>query len=440
MDEYLDELADFLRIPSVSAEPAHADDVRRAGEWVCEFVRRSGGEAQLVPTSTHPLALGEIPASNGKAGAPTVLLYGHFDVQPPAPLELWTSPPFDATVDGEWIVGRGIVDDKGGLYQLLKGAQLLSAEGKLPVNVRIACDGEEEVGGHSIVEFIAADERGADVCLIFDGGMERRGVPAFGVGVRGVLSYMLDIRTGERDLHSGLYGNAVLNAIHALHELLGALLPRKGRVPDELREGVSPPTAEERQAWDELKTGEEMIAQGGARPYDDSAAEEFYVRTTAEPSFELNGVLGGKPGLQNTTIPAVAQANFTVRLAPGQDVETIDGAVRELLRGAAPPGAEVDLRLVSSAPPGLVAPDSPAIRIAQDVFERTVGRRPLLARSGGTLPIVPALVESGIPPILAGFGLLESNVHSPNERMLAEYLPLGVETARELYLAFGELR
>jgi acetylornithine deacetylase/succinyl-diaminopimelate desuccinylase-like protein len=436
---WLDELSDFLRIPSVSADPAHSGDVVRAGEWVCDFVRGAGGQAELVQRNGHPLALGEIPASNGSARAPTVLAYGHFDVQPPAPLDEWETPPFEPTIRGEWLYARGVVDDKGQLYLLLKAAALLAADGSLPVNVRIACDGEEEVGGHTIVDYLHDDGRGADACVIFDAAMERRGVPLFDIGTRGLVGFDVVVRTGERDLHSGLFGNAALNATHALMQTLSGILPRGGRAPEPLRQGIQPPSEEEREAWRELTPGADLLAMQGAVPYDERAAEEFYVRTLAEPAVDVNGILGGKPGLRNTTIPVQAQANLTIRLAPGQDVDTIRSAAERLMRDAAPSGAELELTSEDSAPPGYVSPDQPAVQLALGAFERVIGRRPLLVRSGGTLPIVPALADRGIPTVLTGFGLPESNIHSPNERLLVEYLPLGIEAAKELYRSFGEL-
>ncbi len=440
MDQaWLDELSELLRIPSVSADPMQEAHVREAGEWVRDFVRRAGGEAELQETHSQPLVVGEIPASAGNGDARTILVYGHFDVQPPAPLELWDSEPFEPTVRDEWLYARGVADDKGQLWTLLKGAELLAREGKLPVNIRIACDGEEESGGHSIVEFLERDVRGADACIIFDSAMERRGVPALCTGTRGVMSFTLEVRTGARDLHSGVYGNAALNATHALLQALGGILPRDGRLPDALRVGVEPPSDEERASWDELTPGADALREAGAVPYDSAAADEFFLRTTAEPSVDVNGILGGKPGLQNTTIPVAAQANFSVRLAPGQEIDTIADAVERLLREAAPEGAELKLELSAAAPPGLVSPDEPALHIAADAFERVMGRRPLLARSGGTLPIVPALVDKGIPTILTGIALPESNIHSPNERVLLEYLPLGVDIARELYTRLAQL-
>jgi acetylornithine deacetylase/succinyl-diaminopimelate desuccinylase-like protein len=437
---WLDELSEFLRIPSVSADPMQEAHVRQAGEWVRDFVTRAGGEAELQETQSQPLVIGEIPASSGNGDARTILVYGHFDVQPPAPLELWDSDPFEPTIRDEWLYARGVADDKGQLWTLLKGAGLLAAAGELPVNVRIACDGEEEIGGHSIVEFLEQDERGADACIIFDSAMERRGVPVLCTGTRGVMSFNLEVRTGARDLHSGVYGNAALNATHALMQTLGGILPRDGRLPEALRVGVEPPSDEERASWGELTPGADVLREAGAVPYDHAGADEFYLRTTAEPSVDVNGILGGKPGLRNTTIPVAAQANFSVRLAPGQDLETIAAAVERLVREAAPEGAEVKIDLEGGAPPGLVSPDAPALQIALDAFEHVMGRRPLFARSGGTLPIVPALVDQGIPTILSGIALPESNIHSPNERVLLEYLPLGVDVARELYTRLAALK
>ena len=432
---WLDELFEFLRIPSVSADPLHADDVRRAGEWVRDFVRAAGGDAELVPTDAQPLAVGEIPASRGDGNAPTVLVYGHFDVQPPAPLAAWESPPFEPTVRDEWLYARGAADDKGNLYLLLKAAALLAQEGRLPVNVRVACDGEEETGGDSIVEFLAADERGADACLIFDGPMPKVDLPAFEVGTRGLVYFHVRVRTGVRDLHSGLYGGAALNAVHALMQSLASVVAE----PEELKAGIVPPTDEELAAWRELEPGAEVLADQGARPKDETAADEFYARTFAGAALDVNGIKGGEAELQKTVLPVEAQANVSIRLAPGQDVEEIASAFERLLRAAAPAGADVEIERWAASPAGLVPPESRAVQLARDAFERTLGRRPLLLRSGGTLPIVPALAGKGIPTILSGFDVPGGNIHSPNERFLLRYLPLGVAAARETLLAFGDL-
>jgi acetylornithine deacetylase/succinyl-diaminopimelate desuccinylase-like protein len=433
---WLEELFSWLRIPSISADPAHAADVRAAGAWLCDFVREAGGTCDLVPTHAgHPLAIGELPASRDPDGAPTVLVYGHVDVQPAGDLALWESPPFRPEVRDGWIYGRGAVDDKGNLYLLLKAAVMLAAEGELPVNVRIACDGEEEVGGHSIVDWLAADERGADACLIFDSDMPRLGVPAFNVGTRGVGYFHLRVRTGERDLHSGVYGGAALNAMHALSEILRAVVP----TPDALQEGAAVPTAEELAAWARLDPGAEVLAADGARPADATAAEELYLRTFGRAAVDVNGIHGGEPDLQKTVLPVAAHANVSIRMAPGQDAEAVVETFERLLRDAAPAGAELEIERWAVSPPGLVDPGSRAIRLAEDAFERVVGTRPLLVRTGGTIPILPALSARGIPTVLSGFALPGNNIHSPNERLLADYVPLGVAAARATLQAFGGL-
>jgi acetylornithine deacetylase/succinyl-diaminopimelate desuccinylase-like protein len=432
---WLEELYELLRIPSVSADPAHADDVRRAGEWVCDFVRAAGGQAELVDTKTFPLAVGEIPASNGTSGAPTVMLYGHFDVQPPAPLDLWESDPFEPEIRDGFLYARGAVDDKGNSYLLLKAAEQLARDGELPVNVRVAFDGEEETGGHSIVEFLEADERGADACVIFDSGMPREDVPSFDLGTRGLIYFHVRLRSGERDLHSGMFGGAALNGVHALMQALQAVVA----LPGELQAGVAPATDEERRSWQQLDSGADVLAGEGARPMDAAAAEEFYARTFAGPAVDVNGIAGGSPVLQKTVLPVEAEANVSIRLAPGQDVDEIAIAFERILREAAPEGADLEIERLSSAPAGLISPEAPAVKLAQDAFERALGRRPLLLRTGGTLPIVPALADKGIPTILTGFSLPGANVHSPNERLLARYIPLGVAAAREMLTAFRDL-
>jgi acetylornithine deacetylase/succinyl-diaminopimelate desuccinylase-like protein len=438
-EPWFDELAGFLRIPSISADASHASDVLAAGEWVRDFIRAAGGEAEIVDWDGQPLAIGELRASSGADEAPTVLCYGHFDVQPPDPVERWESEPFEPVIRDGYLYGRGTVDDKGLLYMLLAAARDLARAGELPVNVRFCCDGEEETGGHSIVDFLAADERGADAAIIFDSGMIRRDVPAFNLATRGLAYFHLTLKTGDRDLHSGIYGGAALNAAHALAEVISKLVARDGRLAEPLRKGLAPPTDEELAGWAELPTGADELADQGAHAADPKAAEEFYLRTFAEPALDVNGFESGSPHLQKTVLPVEAVANLSIRLAPGQKVAEIAPEVERLLREAVPDGAELEIELWSSSPPGLVSPDAPAIRLGLDAFERVLGRRPALIRSGGTLPIVPALADKGIPAIISGFGLPDSNIHSPNERLVADYVPLGIATARELFIELAGL-
>jgi acetylornithine deacetylase/succinyl-diaminopimelate desuccinylase-like protein len=436
---WLDELSELLRIPSVSADPAHSADVHAAADWVAAKIRRGGGDGEVVDWDGHPLAVGEIRASENSERSPTILAYGHFDVQPPAPLELWTTEPFQPTVRDGWLYARGVADDKGQLWMLLEAASQLAAEDSLPVNVRFACDGEEETGGHSIVEFVERDERGADAAVVFDSGMLRRGVPIFNIAVRGMCYLHVKVRTGERDLHSGMVGGAALNALHALNQALRGILAADGRLPEPLRQGYEPPTEQELESWRSLPPGADVIAEAGATPMDPRAAEEFYLRTWGEPAVDVHGIEGGSPQLQKTVLPVLAEANVSMRLIAGQTPEQMFPVLKRLIEEAAPAGADVEVTLMSSSPGALMPPDSPAIRIGLDAFERALGVRPLLVRSGGSIPLVPALAQRGIPTVVTGFDLPEGNVHSPNERMLLEHFPLGVAAARELFTAYGGL-
>jgi acetylornithine deacetylase/succinyl-diaminopimelate desuccinylase-like protein len=440
MDEtFRAELQELLAIPSVSADPAHREDVKRAGQWVCDFINRIGGEAELTPFGEKELALGDIRASHDPESAPTVLVYGHFDVQPPAPLELWESDPYELTVRDEWAYARGIADDKGQVYILLKAAQRLVEANALPVNLRFACDGEEEIGGHTIVDWLGIDDVATQAAIIFDGGMLKRDVPVFDLGTRGLVAFDVKVKTGDRDLHSGMYGGAALNAVHVLMGCLSSVLAGPdGLLPGPLRQGVAPVAQAELDAWATLPAADEDMAQQGARPLYPDAVKDFYLRTWAEPSADVNGILGGKPGLRNTTLSVQASGEFTIRLAPGQDPNVIGAAAERLVREAAPPGADVDVRWTGT-PPSLFKPDAPAIQLGLRAFEKALGVRPKLVRTGGTLPIMPALADRGIATVLTGFALPESNVHSPNEKFLVEYFDRGVDTAAELYTAYAKL-
>ncbi len=437
--EWIEELDELLRIPSVSADPELGGEVERAAEWVRDFIRGAGGEAELVETEKHPLVIGELRASEGADDAPTVIAYGHFDVQPEAPLELWESPPFEPTVRDGWLYARGIADDKGQLYILLKAAALLAAEGALPVNVRFTCDGEEESGGHSIIDFLEADERGGDACVIFDGNMLAPGKPAFFVATRGIAYFHVRVRTGEKDLHSGVFGGAAMNASHVLLQVLSAVVPRDGQVPEPLRAGIIRPGDEEIESWGVLEPGDEVLGAQGARPADARAAAEYYLRTGVEPAVDVHGVIGGEPRLQKTVIGVEAEANVSIRLVPGQDDKAIAAEMERMMREAAPEGADVEIELIASAPAALVQPDDPAIKLGQDAFERVIGARPLLIRIGGSLPVMAALESKQIPTILTGFDLPDGNIHSPNERFRVDHIALGVETAKELFRSLGAL-
>jgi acetylornithine deacetylase/succinyl-diaminopimelate desuccinylase-like protein len=269
--------------------------------------------------------------------------------------------------------------------------------------------------------------------------MVERDVPGFNIAVRGVCYFHVRVRTGSRDLHSGMYGGASLNAVHALMQTLSGVLPRDGRLPEPLRAGIVPPSASELDGWNQLPAGDAEIAAAGSRPADAAAAEEFYLRTWAEPSVDVNGVAGGSPVLQKTVIAVEAEANVSIRLVGDQDPAVIVPTFERLLREAAPEGTEVEVEIWSQAPPGLVPSDAPAVQLGLDAFEEVLGARPLLIRSGGAIPLVSELSARGVATVLTGFALNESNIHSPNERIPSAYLPLGIETAAALYRHLANL-
>jgi acetylornithine deacetylase/succinyl-diaminopimelate desuccinylase-like protein len=440
-DELRDRLAELIAIPSVSADSARAADVEAAAAWVAARIRDGGGSAELVPWGTRSLVIGEFTASGKAETAPTVLCYAHFDVQPPDPLDLWESPPFELTQRDGRLYARGVADDKGNLFVLVEAVRQLAEAGELPVNVRFAFDGEEEVGGDSVVEWVKADSGRADAALILDGGMIRRGQPAFAIAVRGMLYFHLRVRTGTTDMHSGLFGAAALNAVHALMAALSRVLPGPdGLLPDELRAGALPPSDEELAAWAQLPPGDDQLSHYGAVPIGPGAAEEFYRRTFADAALDVNGIAGGSPDLVKTVLPVHARANVSIRLAPGQDPDTIRAAFERRLREGLPAGAELEIEIRNQARPALTPSDAPAIRLVASAFETTLGAPPLLVRSGGTLPIYASLVDRGLPTLATGFGIeSECNVHAPNENVPENTVELGVATMREVFRRLGEL-
>jgi acetylornithine deacetylase/succinyl-diaminopimelate desuccinylase-like protein len=435
----LDELAAFLRIPSISADPARAADVRAAADWLVSLIEAGGGEAAIVERDGRPLVDALVRSGSSAPGQPPVLCYGHFDVQPPAPLELWESGPFSPEVREGWLYARGVADDKGQLWALLRAALDLSRAGALPVDVRFVLDCEEEVGGTSIVDYVEETAGAARACVIFDTAMLDRDTPVLTLATRGTLYLHVEVRTNERDLHSGVYGGAALNALHVLVHALEQVIPRDGRVRDSLQAEVASPSDREVAEWRALPAGAELLAAQGAVPADADAAEEFYLRTWGLPSLDVNGIEGGSPVLQKTIVVSTARANLSLRLAPGQTVKRFVPVIDELLKRDLPPGAQLDVAVVASCDPGSTPPGSRAIELAAEAIERATGKRPLLLRSGGSLPLMPMLERLGIPAVVSGFDVPDGNIHAPNERMLVGHLGLAIAAARELYLAFAAL-
>lgn len=433
-------LDELLRIPSVSADPAHAPDMARAAEFLVGEIRRAGGEADVRDLGGHPLVVGEVPPSSGAAAdAPEVILYGHYDVQPPGPRERWTSDPFEPVERGGNLYCRGASDDKGNLFMLVAAVQRLAAEGRLPVRARFVIDGEEESEGDSAERHFEETAAGADAAIIFDIQMVRPGLPALCTGLRGLVYRRITVRTAAADAHSGLYGGAALNANHALADVLDAIRPRDGRLPEALYAGLAPPTADEIAAWEELPPGGGALEEAGLNPADAEAAAAFYRRTFAEPSLDVHALQSGHADLVATVIPAEASATLSLRVAPGQVADELAGELDDLLRSAVPDGATLMIADLGRAGSTRIDPAEPALVAASDGIERAVGVRPACIHSGGSIPVVATLAALGVPTALGGFALPTDAIHSPDEHLRVEHLELGVRAAMEILIELGGL-
>jgi acetylornithine deacetylase/succinyl-diaminopimelate desuccinylase-like protein len=435
MPNIREELEDWLRIPSVSAGGGDADALGRACDWVLERIEAAGGTTDRVSVNGgNPLAVGELRASSGEA--PTVLSYGHYDVQDPGPLDAWETPPFEPSERDGRLYARGAADDKGNFLPLLHVACELAKAGELPVNVRFLVEGEEEIGSKGLIRHLEEQPPDVDAAIIFDSLMADERTPAINTGVRGVVMGPVEVRTGTRDLHSGLYGGAVLNATHVLIQALREVVPGPdGRVREELRAGVAPIDDAEREAWKRLPSGADMIAEAGAVEVSEGAAAQFWERTGSEPSADVNMLAAGEP---RTVIPSVARAQFSIRLAPGQSAAEIAAEVERLLRAALPDGAELSVDF-DLADPARFDPNDPVLQLAAGAFERACGTPPAFVRLGGTLPFLSVLAGQGVPTIVSGFALGADAFHAPNESYRLESLRLGELTARELYRELAAL-
>ncbi len=436
-DPLLGELREWLRIPSISTEAADPAELERAARWAADRVEAAGGEAELVRIGAgNPLVVGELRAAS--PDAPTVLVYGHYDVQGPGPAELWSSPPFEPEIRDGRIYGRGTSDDKGNVLPLLTVGCEMARAGELPVNVRVLIEGEEEAGSAAVTEWLRGDERGADVAIVFDSAMADARTPAITVGLRGTVMLDLTVRTAEHNLHSGIYGGSVLNALHVLTAILGNVLPGPdGLVREELREGALAPAPGEVESWRRLPPADELFAQAGARPVSAGAAEDYYRRNGAEPSLEVNRVQGGEA---RTIVPAQAQATVSLRLAPGQDAARMQAVLEGLLRAALPAGAELEVESERAASPILFEPGGRAIELAAKALERACGVAPALVRSGGSIPVVAEMAARGYPVIVSGFALPEDQIHGPDESFSLQSLAWGRGAARALYEELAALR
>jgi acetylornithine deacetylase/succinyl-diaminopimelate desuccinylase-like protein len=435
MPDILEELVDWLRIPSISTGGGDAAALAQACDWVCERIEGAGGSARPVTLDRgHPMAVGELRA--GRPDAATVLAYGHYDVQDPGPLDVWTSPPFEPTERDGRLYARGSADDKGNFLPLLHVACELARAGELPVNVRFLVEGEEEVGSRSVMRWLRDEEIGADCAIVFDSLMADERTPAISVAARGLVRASVEVRTGERDLHSGLYGGTVLNAAHVLLAMFAELAPdEEGRVREELRAGVAPASERERESWARLEPGADALRAVGAREVTAGAGDEFYERIGAAPAIDVNMMGTGEP---RTIVPATARGHVSLRLAPGQSADALAPVVERLLRSAAPEGAEIELEM-ELADPALFDPEHPALRLAGEAIGRACGTTPAFVRLGGTLPLLAVLADRDVPTIVSGFVLPDDAIHAPDESYRLESLRLGERSARELYSGLAAL-
>jgi len=436
VSDLLNEAIDWLAIPSISAGARDEESLRHAAAWAIQRVRRAGGTAEMVDTpGGAPLVVGELRSA--KKNAPTVMLYGHYDVQDPGDPELWDSPPFEPTIRDGRLYARGATDDKGNFLPLLHVACKMAKAGELPVHIRVLIEGAEETGSDDVGEWVRQDAKGADCVIVFDSGMVDAETPALTLATRGMVFAHLEVRTGTQTAHSGMYGGAALNAFHALHKILGAVLAGPdGKLPEPLRAGIIPPSQEEIDSWAQLPSGEGELAGVGARPADPAAAAEFYIRTTAEPSLDVHKVEGGQA---RTIVVPVATADLSVRIVGGQKSEEIARNLEQLLRDALPEGAELSFSC-DRAEPSNFDPALPALQAAQRAIEKATGRKAALMRSGGTLPVLAAFTERGIPAIVSGFSLPDDNLHAPNESFRLVAFEQGEATARALYEELAGLK
>lgn len=423
---HLEELKALLRIPSVSTNDAYKGDVAACAEFVCGKLRDAGLTAKVYATPKHPIVYGEWL---GAPGAPTVLIYGHYDVQPPEPLELWRNPPFEPTIEGGNIVARGATDDKGQMFAHVKAIEaLMKTSGKLPVNVKFLIEGEEEVGSPSLDPFIEAHAEmlKANVVVVSDTHMYAPGRPSITYGLRGLSYFEMTVRGPSYDLHSGLYGGAVPNPINAIGTMIGKLKDENNRVliPG-FYDGVQELDADERAELNALEYDSAAFCGEVGIPH--PVGESGYgivERLTVRPTLDFNGIWGGYTGPgAKTVLPSEAHAKFSCRLVPAQDPEDIVKKVVAYLESIKPAGVELEVRPHHGSIPFVVDRSAPAMKAAFRALERVWGVRPVFTRGGGSIPVVASFKRLlGLDTVLMGFGLEDDRLHSPNEKFaIANY-------------------
>jgi acetylornithine deacetylase/succinyl-diaminopimelate desuccinylase-like protein len=442
---FLGELKDLLRIPSVSTAPEHKDDVRRAAEFVANGLRSAAMEnVEIIPTKGHPLIYADWLHAPGK---PTVLCYAHYDVQPPDPLNEWTTPPFEPTERNGNIYARGAVDDKGQLWMEIKALEALMRGhgGKLPLNVKVLFEGEEEVGGESIAAYMRK-EKGklkADFALVCDTELFAPDLPTLCVGLRGLIYTEIEARGAMTDLHSGMYGGAAPNPFFALIEVISKLKDAKGKV---LIPGfyskVKAPTKAELKAWKRLPFNEEHYrkTEVGSKILTGEPGYSVLYRTWARPTLEVHGMPGGFTAAgAKTVIPAKASAKVSMRLVPNQDPDDILKKYTKFVKKLTPKGIELNIKVYSKGPACVVDTNNRFIKPATEALHEVFKKNTVFIRSGGSIPVVTDFQEAlKIPSVMMGFGLPDDNLHAPNEKFHIPNFYRGIESIIRFFEKVGE--
>jgi acetylornithine deacetylase/succinyl-diaminopimelate desuccinylase-like protein len=443
---FLDELKDLLRIPSVSTTEEHKGDVRKAAEMVAADLKRIGFEnVEIIPTSGHPLVYADWLHAAGK---PTALCYAHFDVQPAEPLDEWTTPPWEPTERNDNVYARGAVDDKGQLWMQVKAYESLfkAGGGKLPINVRVLFEGEEEVGGEAIEEYVKKNAKNgklkADFALVTDTELFAPDLPTLCVGLRGLVYTEIEVQGPKTDLHSGVYGGAAPNAVFALVEMISKLKDENGKVliPG-FYDAVQKPTDDELKAWERLPFNEEEYrkAEVGSDVLTGEPGYSVLYRTWARPTLEVHGILGGfqAPGAK-TVIPARASAKVSMRLVPNQDADDIFKKYSDYIAKITPKGIKVNIKIHSKGPACVVNTDNPYARAAVEAMHEIFKKDTVYIRSGGSIPIVTQFDKDlNIPSIMMGMGLPDDNLHAPNEKFHIPNFYRGIESIIRFFQILG---
>jgi acetylornithine deacetylase/succinyl-diaminopimelate desuccinylase-like protein len=446
---FLEELKELLRIPSISTLPEHNGDTRRAAETLAAEMKRIGLEnVRLIETehggvAGHPLVYGEWLHAPAK---PTVLCYGHYDVQPPDPLDEWQTPPFEPTERNGNLYARGAVDDKGQMYMHLKALEALfqTGKGKLPVNVRVILEGEEEAGGEGIATFVREhpDELKADFALISDTEMFAPELPTLCVGLRGIIYTEIEVRGAKTDLHSGIYGGAAPNPFVALAQIIAGLKDREGKILIPcFYDDIEAASAEEKAAWKRLPFDEEHYRETevGSPVLTGEAGYSVLERTWARPTLDVHGMPGGFTGAgAKTVIPARATAKVSMRLVPGMTPQKSFAQYKAFVESLAPKGVTTEVRMIHSGDPIVVGTDNPYVTAAKDAMREVFGKETVFVRGGGSIPIVGDIERHlKIPAVMMGFGLPDDNLHAPNEKFHIANFYRGIESIIRLFERLG---